>query len=108
MFLAVNPGRPFSMEQLRLINQINLRANDQALPRPPLVAALLLVELDHRRDLPDAQVTAASIWQHVDDAEWLVAQYVRLKADGTTADQVFALVNSIIGGLGCRRKQGGL
>ena len=99
VFLAVNPGRPFSMEQLRLINQINLRANDQALPRPPLVAALLLVELDHRRDLPDAQVTAASIWQHVDDAEWLVAQYVRLKADGTTADQVFALVNSIIGGL---------
>ena len=46
-------GKAFSMEQLRLINQINLIAHARAAELRPLVAALLLLAEDHRRGEED-------------------------------------------------------
>jgi hypothetical protein len=90
------PDRPLSVEQLSLLNQINLLAGDPSKPRPALVAALLLVDEDHRQGEQDATLSCPLIWQHVTDATWLVSQLVRVKADGTTVAQVNAAIASIV------------
>jgi hypothetical protein len=89
-------GQGFTMEQLRLVNQINLLSADTTLPRVPLVAALLLIDEDHRHDQEDPELSIPAIWAHVHDTTWLVAQYVRVKADGTTAADALAAINHIV------------
>jgi hypothetical protein len=90
------PDRPLAVEQLALINQLNLIAGDTTTPRQPLVAALLLVDEDHRQGEQDATLSCPLIWQHVTDTAWLVSQLVRIKADGTTEAQVNALIAAIV------------
>jgi len=93
---AVDPSRPFSMDQLRLINQLNLLAHGPAAPREPLVAALLLLEEDHRRAGEDAELSVARIDEHRNDTTWLVAQVVRLTGGDTTEAAVHELIDSIL------------
>jgi hypothetical protein len=93
------PDRSLSVDQLSLVNQINLLANDMTAPRPALVAALLLIDEDHRQGEQDATLSCALIWQHVTDYAWLVSQLVRVKADGTTEAQINATISSIVASL---------
>jgi hypothetical protein len=87
---------PYSVDQLCLINQINLISNTAGSSRRALVAALLLIDEDHRQLEQDTTLSPPLIWQHISDADWLVSQYVRLKADGITLDQANAQVDSIV------------
>lgn len=90
------PDRRFSVEQLSLINQINLLAGAPSAPRTALVAALLLIDEDHRQGEQDGAISCSQILQHVTDTTWLVSQLVRLKADGTTVAGVNAMLASIV------------
>lgn len=90
------PDQPLSMEQLALINQISLLSGDTSTPRQPLVAALLVIDEAHRQGDQDATLSAPLIWQHITDTAWLVSQLVRIKADGTTEDQVNAVIATIV------------
>ncbi|MEZ4362401.1 MAG: hypothetical protein R3B48_19585 [Kofleriaceae bacterium] len=94
-----NEPRPLSVDQLSLVNRINLLANDASVPRSALVAALLLIDEDHRQGERDATLSPSLIWQHVHDAAWLVAELVRVKADGTTAAELDAQISAIVAGL---------
>jgi len=91
-----DPDHPFAMNQLTLINQINLLANDMSKPRRALVAALLLIDEDHRQAEADPTLSSPVIWEHIGDAPWLVSQLVRIKADSTTAAEVDALIDRIV------------
>jgi hypothetical protein len=93
---APQPGEAFSMEQLRLINQINLLAPVAAAAPRPLVAALLLLAEDYRRGEQDPALTCAALWAHVHDLDWLVAHYVRVRADGSTAQDALTLIDRIL------------
>ncbi len=94
-----DPGHPFAVDQLTLINQINLLSNDMSKPRHALVAALLLIDEDHRQVEADPTLSSPAIWDHIGDVPWLVSQLVRIKADGTTAVQVDAVIDSIVASL---------
>lgn len=94
-----DPDRPFTVDQLSLINQVNLSANDESKPRRALVAALLLLDEDHRQAEADPTLSSAAIWDHVEDAPWLVSQLVRVKADGTTAAHIEAVIDGIVASL---------
>lgn len=88
-----------SMEQLRLINQINLLANDTTVSEVALVAALLVFAEDRRQGEADDQLTGFAIWSHVRDSQWLISQYVRVKADGTTEQDVRTMIDNLIASL---------
>jgi hypothetical protein len=60
------------------------------------VAALLLINEDHRQAEPDPTLTPLAVWSHVSDLTWLVARFVALKADGTTDAQFRAHIDSIV------------
>jgi hypothetical protein len=96
------PDQALTMEELRLINQINLRSNQVAVPKQPLVAALLLLDEDHRLGEKDPDLSCVAIWSHIQDLDWLVSHYVRLKADGTTKKDVLAAINSILQSIAAR------
>lgn len=87
---------PLTMSELRLLNQINLLSSQTALAREPLVAALLLIDLDRKQGHVDGQVYEAAIWAHVTDLTWLSAQFVRLKADGSTAQNLLDTIHGIL------------
>jgi hypothetical protein len=91
--------RPMSVDQLSVINRVNLIASDASVSRTALVAALLLLDEDHRQGEVDAALSPAVIWQHVHDAGWLVSQVVRLRADGTTEAQLNELIATIVAAL---------
>jgi hypothetical protein len=73
-----------------------LIANNTGVSRQALVAALLLVNDDHRQAEPDPTLTPSVIWSHVSDLSWLVTRFVTLKADGTTEAQFRAQVDNIV------------
>ena len=85
-----------SMDQLCLVNQINLISNNATASRQALVAALLVINEDHRQAEPDPTLTPQTVWSHVSDLTWLVTRFVALKADGTTDAQVRAQNDSIV------------
>jgi hypothetical protein len=96
------PDRALTMEELRLINQINLLLSQVAVPRQSLIAALLLLNEDHRLGEEDPDLSCVAIWSHVQDLDWLVSHYVHLKADRTTAKDVMATINSIVQSIAAR------
>jgi hypothetical protein len=89
-------ARPMSMDQLNLINRINLLAGDPSVSRGALVAALLLINEDHRQGEVDLLLSSSSIWQRVHDREWLVSQLVRLGPDDMTEAQISELIANIV------------
>jgi hypothetical protein len=91
-----NESHPLSVEQLSLVNRINLRSGDASVPRAALVAALLLIDEDHRKGEQDATLSCPLIWQHISDVAWLVAELARIKADGTTAADLNAQISAIV------------
>lgn len=95
-YVRIPAAQPLSVEQMALVNRINLRSNDDAASREALVGAVLLVDLDHHQQEQDPTLSCPLIWDHIADTTWLVAQYVRLKADGTTAGQALVLIDSIV------------
>lgn len=97
--LQPTADRPMSMDQLGVINRINLIAGDASISRTALVAALLLLDEDHRQGELDAALSPAVIWQRAHDGGWLVSQIVRLKANGTTEAQIRELIATIVAAL---------
>jgi hypothetical protein len=94
-----DPDRPYSMDQLSVVNRINLMSNLPDVTRQPLVAALLLIDEDHKHAENDPTLSPAVIWSHVGDLTWLVSRYVQRRADGTTDAEVRALLDSIVASL---------
>lgn len=93
---SADPGSAMSMDQLRLVNQINLAANDLLRSRAPLIAALLLVAEDLRYREEDSGLSYAQIWAHAGDLTWLVSEYVRVKGGGMTQADALALINDLV------------
>ena len=87
---------PYAVDQLCLINQINLLSNNAGASRRALIAALMLIDEDHRQQEQDPTISTTLIWQHVGDADWLVQQYVRLKGNGTTADEANTEIDNLV------------
>lgn len=91
--------RPMAFEQLRLMNQVNLLSNDVSVSRAELVIALLLIEEGRRQGEDDLSFSYFNVWSHVQDVDWLVAEYLRVKGSGTS-QEVLSMVENIVAGIG--------
>ncbi len=94
-----DPTASLAVEQLRLLNQVNLLSHHPTAPREAQILALLLVGEDLRQGQVDAAFSCFKIWNHIQDTNWLVTEYLRLKGSGN-AQQVLDLVADIIAGMG--------
>lgn len=92
------PTVSLAVEQLQLLNQVNLLSHSPTAPRQAQILALLLVGEDLRQGQVDASFSCFKIWTHIQDTNWMVTEYLRLKGSGT-AQEALDLVAHIINGM---------